>query len=180
MGLDITYYSKLTKVDVIVTSSGDMVDRKTGKELDWDDNVFVAYANPDFPGRNGSIEDGAAYSYEDGEGFRAGSYGGYNGWRQELAKIAGWPTAPYEQYGRTTMRHDASAWAAKGGPFWELINFSDCEGIIGPEVSAKLAADFAAYDEAAKASEYPFFYDRYTEWRKAFEVASDGGAVHFH
>ena len=39
----------------------------------------------------------------------------------------------------------------EGLPFVELINFSDCEGVIGPEVAAKLAKDFADYEFSASA-----------------------------
>lgn len=182
MGLDITYYRNVVKADdVIVTSSGDLVSKETMQELGWENDIdFVAYVNDDFPGRNGSIEDRAAYRVEGGGGFRAGSYGWYNAWRDELARISGWPLGSYEQYGHSWDSYAASAGKVTEGPFWELIYFSDCEGIIGPEVSRKLADDFAAYDEKAKASEVPFFYDKYKEWRKAFETAAEGGCVRFH
>jgi hypothetical protein len=58
------------------------------------------------------------------------------------------------------------------------ITFSDCDGTIGPEVSHKLAEDFAAHHEQAQ-SHGEHFYDRYLRWEKAFQTASDGGAVSF-
>jgi hypothetical protein len=78
------------------------------------------------------------------------------------------------------MRHDAAAWGMSEGPFWELIHFSDCEGTIGPEVSAKLAQDFARYQDQADAHPDERFRDLYATWRTAFEMASQGGAVDFH
>lgn len=57
---------------------------------------------------------------------------------------------------------------------------SDCEGVIGPEVSAKLVKDFADFDERAKTRGGKYFYALYCDWRKAFEMAADGGAVSFH
>ena len=78
-----------------------------------------------------------------------------------------------------------AAWAngAQGRPFFELIHFSDCEGIIGPKISAKLAKDFA--DNQAKADVYrvdeaSWFREKYSDWRRAFEMAADNGAVEFH
>lgn len=67
---------------------------------------------------------------------------------------------------------------ANGEAFVELINFSDCEGVIGAEVAKKLAADFAAYQD--KAGDKGDFARVYASWRKAFELAADGGAVCFH
>ncbi|MNJ79827.1 hypothetical protein D3C77_779790 [compost metagenome] len=49
--------------------------------------------------------------------------------------------------------------------------------------SAKLAKDFADFDERAKyfdGDEDGWFYKKYLDWKKAFELASDGGTVDFH
>ena len=61
-----------------------------------------------------------------------------------------------------------------------MINFSDCEGVIGPKTSAKLAKDFAEFQAQADAHPDDWFRDLYTTWRRAFELASDDGAVGFH
>jgi len=177
MGLYITAYRKLTKIDAVFDADGEPIDPKTRESIDYD---FHAYLNPDFHGRADDIEDRAIYSAQDSFRLRAGSYGGYNRWREQLAKVAGYPATDYEQYGRTTKRHDAGAWDADSGPFWELINFSDCEGVIGSAVSAKLAKDFAEFQQAADLVEDEYFRSKYSEWREAFEMASDAGAVHFH
>lgn len=72
-------------------------------------------------------------------------------------------------------------------PFFELICFSDCEGALGAEISAKLARDFAEFEERAeehaKSLGEWFGEDwiyRYKAWRRAFELASENGAVCFH
>lgn len=182
MGLDITAYRRLKKLDVLFNANEEPVDPSTREPLDYH-NCTQLYVHDDFPGRNGSIEHKGVYAFEQSHSFRAGSYSGYNAWRERLAKLAGYPMRPYNRYGVTTeMRHDAAAWAGdcQGMPFVELVNFSDCEGTIGPEVSAKLAKDFADFDERAKEVQEEWFYDRYCEWRKAFEMAADGGAVRFH
>lgn len=183
MGLDITAYRKLTKLDCVFDAGGEPIDKKTEEPMDYD---FRAWVNPDFEGRADDIESKAFYSAADSFGFRAGSYSGYNGWREELSRLAGYPSVQVDRYGTGNIqeRHDYGAFNADGGPFWEMINFSDCEGVIGATISAKLAKDFAEFDEKAKAfnSNGPedWFYGKYQEWRKAFEMAADGGAVQFH
>jgi hypothetical protein len=152
MGLDITAYSKL---------------RAVGPKTDDSDLVF--WDNPDFPGRSEGVDCSLEYEAADQHGFCAGSYGGYNNWRNELAKLAGWNSAQH-------------VWSQSpdSGPFVELINFADNEGTIGPVVAAKLAKDFADHQALADASTNSRFADVYNEFRKAFEMAADGGAVSFH
>lgn len=170
MGLDITAYSKIK----LETKGLD----EDGELIDWD-NHFKACINPDFPGRADDMEDGQAYSYEEDFAFRAGSYGGYNGWREELAKMAGYTAIPYERYGQSELRHDAAAWEATEGPFWELITFSDCEGMLGATVCKKLLADFDQFaSEADKDASY--FKESYRDWYKAVKLAANGGCIRFH
>ncbi len=184
MGLDISAYKRITKLDCVFDADGEPIDPATREGLNYD---FRPYVNHDFPGRADGIEDQAVYIAGDSMGFRAASYGGYNAWREELAKLAGYPAVAVDRYntGNVQMRHDYGAFQATEGPFWEAINFSDCEGTIGSTVSAKLAKDFAEWDDRAKqhgeSIEQPnFFYSKYQEFREAFEMAADGGAVHFH
>ena len=51
--------------------------------------------------------------------------------------------------------------------------------MIGTETSTKLAADFAAWDAPARVELDAFNYGTYQNFRRAFEMASDGGAVDF-
>lgn len=173
MGLDITWHSRLTKAD------GNEGFDEHG-EVRYDDGWFTLWVNDEFPGRADEIESRCAYQSEGFGAFTCSDYSRYNRWRDELAKLAGWPLGKYEQYGRAWDSYAASAWQATEGPFWELICFSDCEGVIGAAVSAKLAKDFA--DHQAKADEHPdeYFRQQYAKWRNAFEEASDRGCVHFH
>lgn len=179
MGLDITAYSGLTKIEGVKYLEGEVYNQNL-EVVDDGDYDFVAYHNSDFPGRADDIEERGVYKAADGFGFGAGAYSSYNHWREKLAEIAGYPKTTIEIYGREELRHDAGAWATTEGPFWELILFSDCEGVIGTAVSKKLAADFAAFDATAEAAGDPHFYSRFQEFRKAFEMAADGGAVKFH
>jgi hypothetical protein len=169
MGLDITAYRNLTE--------------KPNAALDEDgypEEGVRFWNNADFPGRFDGLKEGMVYEYAECYDFRAGGYGGYNEWRERLAKLAEYPATEYKRWGLKELRHDAGAWARGSGPFYELINFADNEGTIGPVVAKKLAADFAEWDERAKATGDEWFYDRYQAWRKAFEMAADNGAVSFH
>lgn len=172
MGLDITYYSRL-KLDETVKADDE----------DAYATHLVVYDNSDFPGRSAPLVNRGCYTFEDSDGFRAGSYSGYNHWRERLAKLAGYPAVSDLSYS-ASRTHSAGAWHATSGPFWELINFADNEGTIGTVAATKLAADFVEWDERAKAASEadgePYFYEKYVEWRTAFEAAADGGAVDFH
>ena len=173
MGLDISYYSKL------VAAVGNEGFDEDGK-VKYGDGWFTFYKNQHFPGRADDIQDGAAYMDSYAGGFRAGSYGGYNRWREQLAELAGYELTEFDDYGRVAKCHAAACWHGAEGPFSELINFSDCEGVIGATVSAKLALDFKEFQDKADQHCDDYFKEKYAEWRKAFETAADGGAVRFH
>jgi hypothetical protein len=171
-------YRGIKKLDAFINDDGEAIDNKTREELPCDSEWFTPWVNPDFTGRADEIETGAVYSYEDCTGHGIG-YGGHYWWRDKLADIAGYLLAEQIQYGRVESCHFAGALAAGNGPFYELINFSDCEGVIGTKVSEKLARDFADFDAKAK-KEGGDFYQNYQYWRAAFDMASNNGCVRFH
>lgn len=103
--------------------------------------------------------------------FRAGSYSGYNEWREQLCRAAlgVFPRAIWD---------DPEGFAGK--PFVELINFADNEGSIGPKTSAKLLTDFEQYPDLPSLVGDDYFERKYSAWRDAFALASDDGFVVFH
>lgn len=162
MGLDITAYSGL------------QLEAEFNGE-DYEDTYKTRiYKNPDFPGRaeDMPVNDGI-YTYAKIMQFPAGSYSGYNEWRDNLARLAGYESA-------------RSCWEKHtSGLLFELINFSDCEGVIGPSVSAKLAHDFAELQGkvdqiGGDAPDLIWFKQVYAKFRRAFEMAAENGAVQFH
>lgn len=180
MGLDITAYRKLTKLDVLFNEDGEPVDPAT-RELVED--YCKVLSNPDFPGRADGLEDRACYSYAEAEHIFSRSYSGYNRWRETLAKLAGYPLDERVTFGVREASHSAAAWNGNvkaGAPFLELVNFADNEGTIGPVVAAKLLRDFVEYDERAKAITEDRFYEGYCDMRRGLELAADGGALYFH
>jgi hypothetical protein len=158
MGLDITAHRQLTELP-----NGDL----------------EFYVNPDFPGREGQVKSDCAYKAEDSQHVISRSYSGYGVLREILARISGWQAIPYTSYyGEESLRHAASAWAAKEGPFWEIIHFSDCEGTIGAPACAKLLGDFEKFAEAAE-KEHPHFSSFYKELWEGVRMAADSGALEF-
>ncbi len=166
MALDITAYANLILVENPVMEDGWPVE-----------DLAQAWENPDFPGRISGLTAGGFYRTsdkpEDSIHVYFG-YGGYYNWRNLLAKLAGYPATPMNRYGTITQEHIAGAWGATEGPFWELINFSDCEGTIGPVVSAKLLADFDEFLVRATSVSDDRFYTKYAEMRRVFALGVNG------
>ena len=171
MGLDITAYRNLTPAPI----EGFDAD---GEPLQGD--AIRLYRNGDFPGRADDINELLAYVPQEYFAFHAGSYGGYNQWREQLAELAGYPMGEYVRFGVKSESRCVACWNGEQGSFSELINFADNEGVIGTAVSAKLAQDFAEHQDKADAHPDERFRDRYADWRRAFEMAADSGAVSFH
>lgn len=152
MGLDVEAYKKLTKVDHPERD-------EDGCLVDWDNLVEVDQARLDyteqyFSGRTQGLVTGV-YSSDDSLRFRAGAYSYYNRFRTKLEKMA------------------------SNSQLFELIEFSDCEGFIGPVVSKKLAKDFKDLEGIARDQLDEYDMETYLKFKKAFELASEDGCVEF-
>lgn len=173
MGLDIIAAANLTRIENPRFNEDDELVNEGGHIISTDLYLRL-YPNSDFPAQADGMECGC-YWIDPGFGktmhIPAGSYSSYGRWRNELAKLAGWDSAEH-------------AWRSEpSGPFYELIHFSDCEGIIGPNTSAKLRGDFGTHHKRAMV-ELPddfrgFYRHLYGEFLEAFRLASQGGAVQF-
>ena len=123
MGLDITAYSKITRCTEC--ESFDDSDSK------WSSKEVVKHRWLSVLPERTRVADGletACYIVDDEYGFRAGSYGGYNLWRDLLSRA--FLGVPARDVWRNPGAYDS--------PITSLINFSDCEGLIGPVTSASL------------------------------------------
>src|SRR5262245_58847787 len=166
MGLDIRAYNRLKLRPDINSNEWEHLDYRkfvqiSAQEIEWSQG---------FGERAGQLQPGT-YEFEKSYGFRAGSYSGYGAFRNWLAKLAGYGSAEAFWNGKATE-----------GPFVELINFADNEGVFDACTSAKLAKDFANGDARAKAStglEVIYYYGLYQQWRQALELAADGGCLRF-
>lgn len=111
--------------------------------------------------------------------FAAGSYIGYNTFRGFLTQAI---------YGKDPEEiWTESSDVGWGDPFYEIIDFTDCNGVVGPETSAKLFQDFDEYEEQFKnyaqencENKCEKIVRLYGRFRAAFKVASDTGVVIFH
>lgn len=142
------------------------------------DGLHDGSVKPECPGDLAVLAETAPVTED--TSFRAGSYSGYNWWREHLCKFA-LGCEPGELW------EDPEDF--EGKPFVELINFSDCEGAIGPRTSAKLAADFASHEPrvaswAEAHIEEPdnrgYFIELFGEWKRGFELAAQNGFLIFH
>jgi hypothetical protein len=161
MGLDISAYSRLTKV----INPGE--DR---------DDLITLTDNPDFPGRIAPQTTGK-YDCKDSADVFSMGYGSYNRWREWLAKLAGYPGV--RNRWTPEPSHANGAFLQNHGPFWELINFSDCEGTIGTIACQKLLKDFNDWEERAQADSSSSEYDHYLNMQTGLKLAADGGALKF-
>ncbi|MCI0704316.1 MAG: hypothetical protein L0241_24930 [Planctomycetia bacterium] len=114
--------------------------------------------------------------------FRAGSYSGYNWWRNQLSLFA-------LEVGAEAVWREPRIY--RGKPFVELINFTDCDGRIGTSVCEKLAEDFTSH--AARAKRFPSTMTStdpdawpgddwlavYRQFARAFRLAAQNGALAF-
>lgn len=120
--------------------------------------------NPQSDGLSG------AYTGEEADSFRAGSYSGYNAFRDTLSVIL-----------QGEKDHHAWSRVANEGytkPFDLLINFSDCDGVIGPTSSKKLAQAFEDHLEdwtefTKNDEDGEYLLDKYLKWMAAFQTAGD-------
>ncbi|KVM89663.1 hypothetical protein [Burkholderia stagnalis] len=169
MGLTITAYCGLDEIETPrFDSNGDPLD------------TFAVrfYGAPRFPDHADGIDTGLIYRYTNSYEFYAGSYAIFHIWREQLAKLAGYPAITLP--GRRGVWHENGAIDAGAGPFYELIHFSATMGTIGPRLSRKLADDFSRFMHAVDAAEDGTFALLYRNWFQAFMLARLSGAVQFH
>ena len=176
MGLDITAYSHLKHVGPHEKDPA-LNEGEPGGPNAWCyyENHVEAFAYDCFPAsyrglpvlrtERGFVFGGCYETTEETKmhSFCAGSYGGYNRWREALA----------EQFNAPVGKPDPAK------PFYELIWFSDNEGTIGPETAQDLLADFREHADVWR-SPFESHRDLYNDWLRAFELAADGGLVRFH
>ena len=187
MGLDITAISELESLvlpDNIVLHSDEY--------WDWEQEqagpVYSMWQHPGTTGYLDGLQEGLVVVHGETYGFRAGSYSGYGEWRDDLAKASNYGSA-------NNIWQDPES--VRGRPFVELINFSDADGVIGPVMSEKLYMDFVEQEENIMKKVYEWYlkfdpekeYDgdtvkwfrqKYSDWKQAFNVARNNGAVIFH
>ena len=191
MGLDITAISEIEPVEI-----PEDIELWSDEYYDWEEeqnfpgSVWNLYQSPNFPEQGEGLPDGSVVSKGEDFSHRAGSYSGYNEWRRLLARAA---LGMSDEEVWNTIDSGVSYSEV---PFGELINFSDADGVIGPIASQKLYNDFVKYEEPIMkkldrfylkfedyeidGETYDWFKFKYKDWKEAFRIASNNGAVIFH
>lgn len=128
------------------------------------------YNHPAFPYAARDISENIRYTYEWSDGFLNCSYTTFGQWRRWLACSVGWDSF-----------EDAVSNGKLGDPFYELLNFSDCEGVLGTRVCKKLLKDFLTYEDKIKecCDNDDFFFIYYLQWIRGLEAASNQGCIEF-
>lgn len=157
MGLDMTAYSTLAPT----------------KELSRppDDRVYKFSPNPSFPKQFEGLPEDEVWCYGDTIDFRAGSYSGYGEWRRWLCQLA-FGVPPEEVW------KNPGKWADY--PLSLLINFTDCDGEIGPVASAKIAEAMRAMRPTLEEGQDDHNVYKFDLFLAAFTIAARGGVVIFH
>ena len=182
MGLDVCATGRLERI---------------GK-VDWDIDGAINIVHDDFDYCD--LEEGQYESTGQYFSFRAGSYSTYNQFRRLLSLAA-------------NGMLDSDVWEtpdiSTDLPFYYIINFSDCEGTIGPSVSQILHTQFIENRERVirnlkhepdlcKETEDPlafelefnniptldedtieYFIGVYDDFTRAFEIAKEDGVIQF-
>lgn len=156
MGVLIRAYRQLTPRDAYLQDGVDPHDPVTKEYID---NCVVAFVNPQCPLRSDRIPHGSVWNYTEQMHVISTTYIHYKEWRDQLAQMVGHVSGQL-------------------GPFHELLDFGDSDGVIGWQTSAKLSRDFANHQQLASRQE-PMFYFIYCNFHRGFDVASDNGLVKF-
>lgn len=174
MGLDISVYTdaKSLPVQPIRDTDGFWPDAA------WESDAVLAYGPEAFGKSLRGLVPDTWYSASYDHGFAAGSYSGYNRFREVLCRAA-------LNVNPEDVWHAPETYA--DSVFYELINFSDAEGTIGPEAAVDLYRDFVENEERVLGNaqledqDREWFARKYADWKNAFRVASEGhGIVRFH
>lgn len=185
MGLDISAVSELRKIE-LPKGMKQYSDEYYEWEREEDISVWTIPENQHFDEQLSGLDPGPYVSDGDVFSFRAGSYSWYNTWRDILARTFGYESGAQEVWNE----------ASYGDKGYELINFSDADGVIGPIASEKLYNDFVKYEKEVmknldsfyfkmvdfeiNGETYDWFKVKYNDWKEAFRIASDNGAVFFY
>jgi hypothetical protein len=127
-------------------------------------NVVEVIGNPDCPHITDGLEVGRAYQFENEQRFEVSrKERGFYECMEQLADMVGY--------------HWQMAGADGPGPFRDLFRHPGQFGTIGTVASARLAADFATWDEPAQSRGKRNFYSWFARMRKMFDYAKTNGGV---
>lgn len=199
MGLDITAYKGVKKLgEPIFDAYGDEIGVRSGKAklddgrevetfIDISDVDFTKpYSNRYFPTHIGDLDDSAVYSYDDAISPFSCGYGGYAYFKDELARIAGYPSGSHlglsnfnDRPYMATVIYNYEIEKKERGLLSDLLYFADNEGSICNSYCQKILADLKVIEHRKKelSERHQELFDNLLE---IFSFASDDGFVDFH
>lgn len=163
MGLGIIAFEKAKMI------SADFSANVKDLEYEGEGEAFRVKINPHFSSHD-HLTDGIYVCEGRMIEFNSGSYGTYGGFRRDLCLLAH-GVEPKIVWENPEMYET--------GDFYGLINFSDCEGAIGPTTAGKLYWDFKRHREAYLLQSNEWDAEIYDYWMKAMEYASNDGLLIF-
>ncbi len=176
MGLDIAAYSKLEpkrdeRVDAVMESL-------FIPQGEW----VIEFTETDERPRCQDMKSGTWHMTDETQtmDFRAGAYSTYNSFRRHLSEAILGVTP------ETIWENEDDF---ENMPFYEIINFSDCEGAFGPHDSEKLHKDFVEHEKQFKKyilenvgkydTDSDWFNRMYDNFTEAFRLAANDGVLIF-
>lgn len=186
MGLDVSFYAEATMVHGEKHPRALTEPQEGPSEECWD-TFTVAYVNPDFRAQADGIIHQSCWETGKRDEHIGQPYSAYNRFRAWLSKGA-------HDVEPDVIWEAPEQWWDK--PFVRLIHFSDCEGIIGPESSQILAAEFASQrehvvgawyampkpfdvDQERWEGEIAYMVERYDRYAAAFALVGPTGFTVF-
>lgn len=165
MGLDCYAYSQIKLIEAVNKEYKDDI-----YKYDGEPNTTLLFANhKDFFRQAPEFVSGA-YTYENSDHERMGSYSSYNWIREELCKavLDVTPHAVWNDEGRF-----------KDEPLFHVICFTDCDGILDAKMCKRLLKEFE--DTRPKWSQIPGDYaaPTWTRFMDLLKIGADDGVVEF-
>lgn len=181
MGVDFTAHEIVTRVNPHTHTAS------TADELQdacWEAGHFKAFVIcPDFLPSLAGLEPDAYYEPSGRSLDCSIGYGGYNVIRSVICKAVNGIHNEGCEFRRddTPGFWDLTEEQAAQLPFYELINFADNEGTIGPEACANIAADFTEHWATIEPAVAKLWEGRglpfLRAFRACFDLAAGKGAV---
>lgn len=157
MGLDVSVYRNLRKPTVEETENEE-----------WDVSTHVDH--PSWKYKMNNFEADSYYMADriDGADVRY-SYSSHSFFRNELCRITNWE-----------MDFD-NCEELKDKPFYEMINFTDCDGCLDWEIASILYKNFCDHEETARKEFNNRWFGKYQDWKNVFKEGKEvGSLVDFH
>jgi hypothetical protein len=163
MGLALVVYTNVKKADAYYCNEDEEVKSSATGQYMKENHFYARDVPAQWPGRSGIIEQGLVYTFDEKITILQETYSNYTQWRH-------------------FVRSAVIVCAEDKNAFSELINFSDCEGVLGTEVCTKLATDFKRHERLmmTQLKHDIWFTEIYNRLNEGFAKVGNNGIIAFH